>query len=226
MEGMTKDTPVTKAMGNEHDYLPAAGRDAMLPFYDLFTRALGVGKVHRALIRQAGLAPGDRVLEIGCGTGNLTIAAKDDQPGAEVVGTDPDPLALVRAQRKSKGRSGLRYERAYGQQLPFPDGSVDHVLSAFMLHHLDPQVKEATAAEVLQVLRPGGQLHLVDVGGNLTAADGFSARRMLKNPHVAANLGDGIPRLLRTAGFDCEVVDSRVYRHISRVTFYRATRPS
>ncbi|MFB7716365.1 class I SAM-dependent methyltransferase [Nocardia sp. NPDC056100] len=223
---MTKNTPLSQAMGNEHDYLPAAGRDGMLPFYDVMTRALGVRKVHGALLRQASLAPGDRVLEIGCGTGNLTIAAKNIQPGAQVIGTDPDPLALARAERKSKGRNGLRYERAYGQALPFPDGGFDHVLSAFMLHHLDPEVKEATAAEVFRVLRPGGQLHLVDIGGNLTAADGFSARRMLKNPHVAANLGDGIPSLLRKAGFDCEEVDSRVYRHVSRVTYFRATRPS
>lgn len=213
-------------MGNSHDYLPAAGRDGLLPFYDFFTRLLGVRKIHRALVRQAGLTPGTKVLEIGCGTGNLTITTKDAQPGAEILGTDPDPRALARAERKAKGRNGIRFERAYAQELPVPDGSVDRVLSAFMLHHLPGDVKTAAAAEALRVLRPGGQLHVVDVGGHMTEADGFSSRRMLESGHVTDNLGDGIPRLLRAAGFDCTEVDSRVYRFIGRVTYYRATRPA
>lgn len=226
MDGMTKNTPTTQAMGNQHDYLPAAGHDRMLPFYDLFTRFLGAGKVHSALVQQAGLTPGAKVLEIGCGTGNLTIAAKDAQPAAEVVGTDPDPLALARAQRKLNGRTGIRFERAYAQDLHFPDATFDRVLSSFMLHHLDSEVKPLLAAEVFRVLRPGGTLHLVDVGGHVNAADGRGSRRMLKNHHVAENLGDGIPRLLRAAGFDCQEVDSRLYRYIGRATYYRATRPA
>lgn len=229
---MTKHHPathspdITHAMGNEHDYLPAAGRDALLPFYDLMTRALGVGKIHRTLLTHATITPGARVLEIGCGTGNLTIATKDAHPAADILGTDPDPLALARAERKAKGRTGIRFERGYGQELPVPDESIDRVLSAFMWHHLPTEVKAATATEVLRVLRPGGQLHLVDVGGRMSAADGRTARRMLKNGHVADNLNDGIPRLLRSAGFECEEVDSRVHRFIGRVTYYRATRPA
>nr|WP_067525782.1 class I SAM-dependent methyltransferase [Nocardia uniformis] len=213
-------------MGNHHDYLPAAGRDGLLPFYDLLTRALGVRGIHQTLLRNAALTPGARVLEIGSGTGNLTIMAKETQPAIEITGTDPDPRALARAERKAKGRTGIHFERAYAQELPLPDGSVDRVLSAFMLHHLPTDVKPLAAAEVLRVLRPGGELHLVDVGGQMTEADGFAARRMLKGGHLADNLGDRIPRLLREAGFDCEEVDSRVHRRIGRVTFYRATRPA
>ncbi|WP_405138437.1 class I SAM-dependent methyltransferase [Nocardia sp. NBC_01388] len=223
---MTKNTPAAQDTGHSHDYLPAAGRDSMLPFYDILTRLLGAGKVHRSLIQQAALAPDTRVLEIGCGTGTLTVAAKDAQPRADVVGTDPDPLALARAERKIRGRSGIRFERAYAQDLPFPDAAFDHVFSSFMLHHLPAEVQPVFASEALRVLRPGGRLHLADIGGNITAADGYAARRMLRNQHVSGNLRDGIPRLLRAAGFDCEEVDSGVYRHVGRVTFYRATRPA
>jgi SAM-dependent methyltransferase len=58
-----------------------------------------------------------------------------------VVGSDPDPLALARAQRKARGITGIRFERAYAQELPFADGEFDRVLSSMMLHHLAEDVK-------------------------------------------------------------------------------------
>jgi ubiquinone/menaquinone biosynthesis C-methylase UbiE len=54
-------------------YVPAMGRDWLLPFFDPFTKLLGVETSHRKLINQAAISSGHRVLEIGCGTGNLAI---------------------------------------------------------------------------------------------------------------------------------------------------------
>ncbi|MGV9415504.1 class I SAM-dependent methyltransferase [Nocardia sp. NPDC003693] len=223
---MTKNTPAADTASHHHDYLPAMGRDAMLPVYDLFTRLLGVRAVHRTLLRHADIAPGARVLEIGCGTGNLTLAALDAHPGADIIGTDPDPLALERAQRKAHGRTGIAFQHGYAQDLPFEDAAFDRVLSAFMLHHIPTELKSAVAADAFRVLRPGGRLHLVDVGGEVTAADGYAARRLLSNPHAAGNLGQAIPTLLSAAGFDCETTESRPHRAIGRITYYRATRPA
>ncbi|MEV4128372.1 class I SAM-dependent methyltransferase [Nocardia sp. NPDC049707] len=225
---MTKDHPhsVVEAMGNRHDYLPAAGRDALLPGYDLLTRLLGMYKLHETLVAQAELTADQRVLEIGCGTGNLTIRAKRAQPAAEVIGSDPDPLALARAERKAHGLNGIRFERAYAQELPFPDQEFDRVLSSMMLHHLETDIKTAALAEALRVLRPGGSLHIVDVGGAVTPDDGLMARLLLHNDHARDNLGDGIPQLLRKVGFDCAVVASQRHRRLGRVTFYRGTRPN
>src|ERR1700754_568285 len=78
----------------EHDYLPAMGHDRLLPLYDSFTWLLGASRVHRRLAVRAGVEPGHRVLEVGCGTGNLALRVQRMQPTAEVVGLDPDPLAL------------------------------------------------------------------------------------------------------------------------------------
>lgn len=217
---MTEHRPHT---ATEHDYIPAAGRDAFLPGYDLLTRVLGMHKGYDQFVAHAELADGLRILEIGCGTGNVTLRAKRAAPGADVVATDPDPLALARAQRKV---AGVRFERAYAQQLPFADGEFDRVLSSMMLHHLDDDVKGAAAAEMYRVLRPGGIVHIVDIGGPMTASDGFMARRMLRNPHVAGSLGDAIPRLLRSVGFEASVVASWPQRFIGRLTFYRAVRPA
>jgi ubiquinone/menaquinone biosynthesis C-methylase UbiE len=220
---MTEHRPHLAA---QHDYIPAAGRDALLPGYDLLTRLLGMNRVYDTLVAQAEIAAGLRVLEIGCGTGNVTTRVKRAEPGADVVGTDPDPLALARAQRKARGMTGIRFERAYAQELPFADGEFDRVLSSMMLHHLDYDMKAGAAAEIHRVLRPGGVLHIVDIGGPVTASDGLMARRMLRSPHAAGNLGDTIPRLLTTVGFDCTEIGTRRSRFIGRLTFYRATRPA
>jgi ubiquinone/menaquinone biosynthesis C-methylase UbiE len=207
-----------------HDYLPAAGHDALLPGYDLLTRLFGFNRVHEKLIGQAELADGHHVLEIGCGTGNLTIRVKRAHPSVEVIGSDPDPLALKRAQRKAIRMSGIRFERGYAQQLPYADGAFDRVLSSMMLHHLDSDAKTAAAAEIFRVLRPGGRLHLVDMGGNMTAHDGLAARLVMRSHHAADNLGDAIPRLLRAAGFDCTEAATQRHRFVGRLTYYRATR--
>jgi ubiquinone/menaquinone biosynthesis C-methylase UbiE len=220
---MTEHRPHLAA---QHDYIPAAGRDALLPGYDLLTRLLGMNRVYDTLVAQAELGAGLRVLEIGCGTGNVTTRVKRAEPGVDVVGTDPDPLALARAERKTRGMTGIRFERAYAQALPFADGEFDRVLSSMMLHHLDDDVKAGAAAEIHRVVRPGGTLHIVDIGGHTTAHDGLAARFMMRSPHAAGNLGDAIPRLLRSVGFECTEVGIRRHRLIGQLTFYRATRPA
>jgi ubiquinone/menaquinone biosynthesis C-methylase UbiE len=121
--------------------------------------------------------------------------------------------------------AGIRFERGYAQQLPYAGGEFDRVLSSMMLHHLDDQVKVGAAAEVFRVLRPGGTLHLVDVGGGTTSHDGLAARLLMHNRHAAGNVGDAIPQLLRTAGFDCTTVATEKHRFMGRLTYYRAIRP-
>jgi ubiquinone/menaquinone biosynthesis C-methylase UbiE len=209
-----------------HDYLPAAGHDALLPGYDLLTRLFSFNRVHEMLIGQAELADNHRILEIGCGTGNLAVRASRAHPSASVIGSDPDPLALKRAQRKARQLTGIRFERGYAQNLSYADGEFDRVLSSMMLHHLDHDAKTAAAAEILRVLRPGGRLHLVDIGGSMTAHDGLAAWLVMRSPHAAGNLGDAIPRLLRSAGFDCTEVATQRHRFVGRLTYYRATRPA
>ncbi len=218
MVAMTKHHP--------HDYLPAAQHDALLPAYDLLSRALGISKVHRTLVGQAELADGHRVLEIGSGTGTLSVRAKRYRPGADVIGIDPDPLALARAQRKLHGQSGIRFDHGYAQKLPYRDGEFDRVLSSLMLHHLDSDAKAAAAAEVFRVLRPGGRLHLVDVDADVTEHNGRIARFFARRQHAAAHFGESIPELLGAAGFDCTAVATRRLSVIGRVTFFSATRPA
>ena len=224
---MTKNAPITDSSGREHDYLPAAGRDALLPFYDVMTTALGATRLHGALVAHAELGDGQWILEIGCGTGKLSILAKRTWPTVEVVGMDPDPLALARAQRKAKKLHGIRFDQGYSQALPYTDASFDRVLSSLMWHHLDPEAKTATAAEIRRVLRPGGRLILADFAGDLArGVHGFMAQRMMKSGHLQDNRDDAIPELLTAAGFEVATLPTLRHRIMGTIAFYRAIRPT
>jgi len=211
----------TAVTGGGRDFLPAMRHEWLLPLYDPLTRLLGVGAVHRRLLDQAGLRPGQRVLEIGCGTGALLLAAKQAQPAAVLVGLDPDLAALARAHRKARRRGlTVQLDRGHADELPYADGSVDVVLSSFMLHHVPAGERERAAREVCRVLRPGGVLHLVDVGGDDGTDGGRGQRHLLANEQAV----DDAPDLLRRAGFaEVAQTGSAVHRWIGRYTSYRAT---
>ena len=137
-------------------YLPAAGKSWLLPLYDPLTRLIGAGAAHRKLAEQAELGSARRVLEIGCGTGNLVLLVKRMDPRLEVTGLDPDPRALARPGRKARrAKLALQLDRGFADQLPYPDGCFDRVLSSLMFHHLDAGQRVASLREVRRVLRPG-----------------------------------------------------------------------
>jgi ubiquinone/menaquinone biosynthesis C-methylase UbiE len=209
---------------HKRDYLPAAGYDFALPFYDPLTRLIGADAFRRNLIRRAELESGARVLDIGCGTGTLAIAAKRACPGAEIVGIDPDPLALARARRKAD-RAGItvRFDQGFGHALPYADATFDHVFSSFMLHHLEPAAQRKLIAEAARVLRPDGRLQLVDFVGGFHGAHAWLTRsaRASHAEHSQVEL----QAMLQQAGF----IDTQEQEH-SRVLFqhvvaYSARRP-
>jgi ubiquinone/menaquinone biosynthesis C-methylase UbiE len=189
------------------DYLPAAGRDSFLPFYDILTKALGVGRLHRKLVDQAGLKAGQKVLEIGCGTGNLSKSAKRAQPGIDLSATDPDEKALARATKKAPD---INFEKVYAQELPYADDTFDVMLSALMLHHLDRDTKIEALREATRVLKPGGSLHIVDIAGHRSHTHGA-------RPHF-----DDLPELLETAGFQIVKRDESKHLGIGRVVYLEA----
>ena len=207
-------------------YLPGMGRDWLLPLYDPFTRLVGAGAAHTRLAGQADLDSAQRVLEIGCGTGNLALLVQRTHPKLEVTGLDPDPKALARAARKAR-RSGLpvTLDRGFADHLPYPDAHFDRVLSSLMFHHLDAEQQVSSLGEVRRVLRPGGSLHLMDLSGDGHHLHG-PARLTRRRPAPRENLDERIPALLREAGFTGPAVTSHHTTHIGSLTYYRAARPT
>jgi len=109
-----------EASEGQRTYIPAATYDWLLPLYDVFGKLFGSEAAHRQLVDQVDIEPGHRVLDIGCGTGNLTLLVKHLHPNAEVVGLDPDPKALARARRKAVERgSAVRFDRGFADELPY-----------------------------------------------------------------------------------------------------------
>jgi ubiquinone/menaquinone biosynthesis C-methylase UbiE len=220
------DAPVsrtTDALSGER-YLPGMSKHWLLPLYDPLVRMLRIDSHHHRLVDLAAIQAGERVLEIGCGTGNLTVMIKRLHPEADVIGIDPDDKALSRARRKAgRKRLALEFDRALAQRLPYGDASFDCVVSAFMFHHLDAEVKRRALAEALRVLTQDGRLLLVDFGGVVEHSDGLMGRVQHRRKHLAGNLGEQIPELVRAAGFeDAGEIEHRVTR-LGRITFYKAT---
>ena len=219
------DQPMARVGVARRRFLPGMGRDWLLPLYDPFTRLIGVESAHRKLADQAGLASADRVLEIGCGTGNLLLLVKRTRSQLDVVGLDPDPKALARAGRKAK-RAGLAVEldRGFADELPYPDASFDRVLSSLMFHHLEADLRVASLREVRRVLRPGGSLHLMDFGGDRHHLHGL-ARLTSRSHKLKDNWDTRIPTLMVQAGFGGATETGQLTKHIGQIAYYRATRP-
>jgi ubiquinone/menaquinone biosynthesis C-methylase UbiE len=112
----------------------------------------------------AQIKAGDKVLDVGCGSGRLTLAAQG-WAGAEgqAVGLDPSE-EMIEVARKNAARAGLKtkFELGMVENLPFPDASFDVVLNRLMLHHLPGDLKQRGLAEMRRVLKPGGLCLVVD----------------------------------------------------------------
>ncbi|HJX61664.1 MAG TPA: methyltransferase domain-containing protein [Dehalococcoidia bacterium] len=173
-------------------------------FYDLATWLMSFGRepgIRRMTIELAGIKKGERVLDVGCGTGTLTIAARRQAgPTGEVHGIDPSAeMIAVASEKAAKAGVDAQFQTAVMEKLPFPDGHFDLVLSSLMLHHLPADVKRAGFAEVNRVLKPGGRFLAVD----LAESGGFFEHviQLLGLHRMEGKLWEA-PDMLREAGFE------------------------
>jgi ubiquinone/menaquinone biosynthesis C-methylase UbiE len=137
--------------------------------YDLTLWLLTLGRegaFRERVLRLARLSPGERVLDVGCGTGTLAIAAKRQVgPTGAVYGVNASAEMIARAAKKaSKTGVEILLKNALAEALPFPDAHFDVVLTTVMLHHLPGRLRRQCAAEMRRVLKPGGRVLAVDFG--------------------------------------------------------------
>jgi ubiquinone/menaquinone biosynthesis C-methylase UbiE len=137
--------------------------------YDLLVWLLTHGRTRAFRTRMVDLArlgPGESVLDVGCGTGSLTIEAKRHVGNqGQVSGIDASPEMIARASSKAaKAGIDVFFKTAVAEALPFGDATVDVVLSTLMLHHLPRQVRQQCLGEIRRVLKPEGRVLVVDFG--------------------------------------------------------------
>jgi demethylmenaquinone methyltransferase/2-methoxy-6-polyprenyl-1,4-benzoquinol methylase len=104
--------------------------------------------------------PGARVLDLCCGTGDMTFALRKQSPGAHIVGGDFSHAMLKLALAKSSRAQAMNWVEADALQLPFPDSSFDLVTSAFGFRNLADY--DAGLREIRRVLRPGGEYGILE----------------------------------------------------------------
>lgn len=136
-------------------------------FYDIFTKVLFGGMVQKMMkstVKLAKIQSGEKVLDVGCGTGTLAVLAKQTTRDAEISGIDASPEMIARAQQKAKQQQvDVDFQIGLVEDLRFPEDSFDVVMNSLMFHHLpSADLKKKALQEMLRVLKPGGRVLVVD----------------------------------------------------------------
>lgn len=193
--------------------------------YDLGTTLLSFGRasaLRRKTVELASIAPGERILDVGCGPGRLAILAGTlAGAGGEVCGIDPAPEMIELARRKA-ARAGVRVRFDVGviETLLHPDGYFDVVLSSLMLHHLPDELKRRGLSEVRRVLRPAGRFVAVDFGA--TPGEGLGHVLCVLGLRKGWDHARQLREMLREAGFEAAEMGSAGQRGLA---FVRGRKP-
>jgi ubiquinone/menaquinone biosynthesis C-methylase UbiE len=183
--------------------------DLMEWFHDTFSFR---GKFRELRQRTANLArmqPGERVLDVGCGTGTLALEVQRrvGRTG-RVVGVDPGTQQIARARAKAARRHvPIEFQIGVIEQLPFPDQTFDVAFSTLMMHHLPAPLKRQGLAEIARVLKPGGRLVIADFKRK-QERQGQAARF-----HAGGSSMQDLAALVKEAGFQhLEIEEMRAPR--------------
>lgn len=193
-------------LAREPDYIPALSHDWLTPWYDTLIRwTMPETRFKSQLVIEARIKGHDRILDLGCGTGTLTILIKTVHPDSRVDGVDGDAKILEIARRKIiKAGLGIAFAQAMAFNLPYADASFDRVLSSLMFHHLTREDKVRTLREVNRVLRTGGEIHIADFGKpqNLLMRIVSYPWLLFDSSNRSSDIINGLlPALMRDSGF-------------------------
>ncbi len=134
--------------------------------YDAFANVFFFGRrraTFQALVAAAGVQSGQRVLDVGCGTGYFArLLAQAVGPGGLVIGIDPAAEMVAHASRKAGRASNAQFRVGTAEALDFPPAHFDVVVSSLVLHHLPADLRVTALSEMGRVLGPGGRLLLAE----------------------------------------------------------------
>lgn len=206
------------------NYVPAFGLHWLTPFYDSFAGPFA-DSLRKWLLQQADIHPGQRVLDLGCGTGLLTMMVKRSVPEAQVTGLDSDENILAIAKRKAESAQlSIQWEHALATGMPFPDRMFDVTVSSFVTHHLISVEKVSAFKEVHRILLPGGCFHILDFGPPSNLLTRVQAAVVKHLERTADNFEGRITPMLMEAGFRSAEEMGRAVTFLGPVSFYRGSK--
>jgi ubiquinone/menaquinone biosynthesis C-methylase UbiE len=171
--------------------------------YDFVTAVLFAGKRRKSfrdLAAKAGIRAGDRILDVGCGTGYFArMLAETVGPRGSVVGVDAAPEMIAHAASRSRAAANVTFEVGSAGRLSFPDSSFDVVVSSLTMHHLDRADQLPAVGEMHRMLKPGGRLLIAEF-----QAPESHLWRALLGPTGLAAMAHAVPHveaLVSEAGF-------------------------
>lgn len=183
--------------------------DRAAKVYDLLIPVVTLWQDKRISRRTAALlapAPADKVLDVGCATGGMTLAVAkllDPAHGGLCVGLDAAPQMIAKA-RKKLGQLPCRFDIGVAEKLPYDGEVFDKAVSTFFFHHLNLQDKLTGLREVHRTLKSGGVMVLVDVDVPTTWFGWLCARSgewLFRQPEIGENIDGRLPLLFEEAGF-------------------------
>jgi ubiquinone/menaquinone biosynthesis C-methylase UbiE len=188
-------------MSNSTHYIPALSFKWLTPLYDpLFKWVFSEETFKGELIQQANIQAGMNILDLGCGTGTLTLMLKRAHPDTNIIGLDGDTQILEIAHKKSRNEE-IRWERGLATSLPYPDSTFDRVITSLVIHHLTTNEKRLAFREMYRVLKPQGELHILDFGTPHGTIGGLWAKIMRHLEEAADNFDGLIPQFILESGF-------------------------
>lgn len=172
--------------------------------YDSYMKRVTLGReqaLREMTVDLAQVKPGDAVLEIGCGTGSLSLAARRRVgPTGEVFGIDQIPGMVAASQHKAaQANEKITFQQGGIDKLPFPENRFDVVLCSFMIFHMSEETRRKGIAEIQRVLKPQGRLLVLDMAAPARPVQKVIAR-LLFGGMLQHELQELFP-LMQTSGF-------------------------
>ena len=153
---------------NNEDIIIKNQMERMVNSYDLYMRRITFGRedaLRTMTVNLAQVKQGDCVLEVGCATGSLSLAAKRQAgPTGSVFGIDIIPGMIEVSQKKAtQAKLDITFQLGNIEDIPFSNEHFDVVMCSFMIFHMSEEVRHKGINEIYRVLKPQGRLLVLDL---------------------------------------------------------------